>query len=161
MKRFAWPLQRLLDIAVQREQALRGELAAMAEQIDQARRKVMQRRALLRHALDELDRLPIEQRLVQQPTFLAASGVAQRQIEGLEGRVAELKTKRQDVARKFMKVRSQRQTLEKLRQRAMDRYRADQARLEQKQSDEVAGIAFVCQMNQKAAQPSAIVPQNA
>ena len=54
MKRFHWRLQRLLDVTIQREKALRSELFAMSRKIAFAHQEIFRRQATLRAALSDL-----------------------------------------------------------------------------------------------------------
>ena len=66
MKRFRWSLQRLLDVTVQRERALRAELVALSGRISRLREEILRRRAVLRTLLEELGRQDIERRIRNQ-----------------------------------------------------------------------------------------------
>ena len=53
MKRFTWPLQRLLEVTVQRERALQAELLALSRQVASLRQRILRRQAVLRGLLAE------------------------------------------------------------------------------------------------------------
>ena len=48
MKKFQWPLRRLLDVTTQRERALRMDLFRLSQKIADVHRRIFRRRAALR-----------------------------------------------------------------------------------------------------------------
>lgn len=143
MKRFRWPLQRLLDVTLGREQAIRAELAVLANRIRQLRQEVGRRRQRLRELVARLDGLDLTQRLTEQMSIMPLVDQEQRRIEDLESQAAILEQQRQAKTREFMQVRQRRQSLEKLRQQAHLRYQQEAARQEQKQTDEAGNVGYV------------------
>lgn len=142
MKRFSWPLQRLLDVTAQREQALRGEIASLAAQAALVVADIRERRAQMTAMLADLGTLELQQRLARQEVLMRCAGAYEQQIDALHKRLTDLRAQRQQKMTQLLDVRSRRQTLEKLRDGAMDRWRAEYARWEQKQTDEAAAMAF-------------------
>jgi len=57
VKKFIWPLQRLLDVTVQKELAVRAKLFALSRRIADVHREIFRRRASLRSVLAELAEL--------------------------------------------------------------------------------------------------------
>jgi hypothetical protein len=143
MKRFKWPLQRLLDVTAQRELALRAELFALSRDIARRRQAIVTRRAALRATLAELDRQRIEQRIPQQEVFMAAVATDERTIARLKKKLAEMESLRAEKTRQFMKVKASRQTLERLREEARRRHRKEMELEELKQLDESSQISYV------------------
>ncbi len=143
MKRFKWPLQRLLDVTERRELALRAALYGLSRQMVQLRQRILRRQVSLRTLLDDLAARHDEQRLNRQAMVLACSGSARKELRGMEEALAGLENERSTKTREMMKVRSSRQTLEKLRQQALDRHYLQQQAQEQKELDEAAQVAYV------------------
>ena len=143
MKRFKWPLQRLLDVTERRELALRAALFTLSREMVQLRQRILRRQVSLRTLLDELAGQEAEHRLRGQELVLACSGSARRELAAMRQALAGLEARRSQKTQELMKIRSSRQTLEKLRQQALDRYRLRQQALEQKELDEAAQVAHV------------------
>ena len=82
MKKFAWRLQRLLDIKIRQEDAIRAELVAITEQAVAVRSQVMIRKTVLRQMLAELAKKDAKQRLSEQEFFLRYAHVSDDAIVG-------------------------------------------------------------------------------
>lgn len=143
MKRFKWPLQRLLDVTERRELALRAALFTLSREMVQLRQRILRRQASLRTLLDELAGREAQQRLREQELVLSCSDSVRRELAAMRQTLAGLEAQRAQKTQELMKVRSSRQTLEKLRQQARDRWRLGQQALEQKELDEAAQVAYV------------------
>jgi flagellar export protein FliJ len=142
VKRFQWRLQRVLDITERREQVVRGELFALAGAITRVRQEIIRRQVLLRTVLAELAKKSLAERLAQQILFLQQSVAVTREIDRLKAELAGLEAERSEKTAVFMKLRGQRQTLERLRTEARERHRREEDKREQAQFDETAHIAF-------------------
>ena len=147
MKRFHWPLQKLLDVTAQRELAVRTELHRMAQNIAVVQHELAARRQAVADALAELANLPILERIERQQTFARASDEGDRQIALLEGRLESLQAERQAKVEQFKALKAKRQTLEKLREEAMAKYRLEVGRMEQALLDESAQVSFARKLN--------------
>jgi len=146
MKRFHWPLQRLLMVTTQREQGLRMEVFALAQECASMRRQLAHRQALLRQALAELATHDLQQRMPRMEVFLKASVGEERQLDALKAALAELDAKKKRKTEDLMKARASRKTLERLRTQALAAHLREQMRLEQKQFDENAHVSFARRM---------------
>jgi flagellar biosynthesis chaperone FliJ len=142
VKRFHWPLQRVLDITEQRERVLRAELFALARAIVRIRQEIMWRRAMVRTILAELAERDLRERLPEQTVVLECSAAEQRIIRHLESRQSELSKQREARTEQFLRTRGRRQTLERLRDEARQQHVRQEQRREQKQFDETAHLAF-------------------
>jgi len=142
VKRFRWPLQRLLEVTVHREQALRAELLNLSQEIVGLRQIILARQAVLRSLLAELAKEDLRKRVSKQQVFMNYVQNDQKQIRRLEQQLKELRTLRKQKNAQFLQIRSSRRTLERLRKEAKQRYLRAQLKLEQKQLDEVAHISF-------------------
>ena len=142
MKRFTWRLQRVLDITERREQVVRGELFALAGAITRVRQEIIRRQVLLRTVLEALAKKSLAERLAQQILFLRQSVTAASEIDGLKVELAGLEAERSEKTALFMRLRGQRQTLERLRAEARERHLREEDKREQAQFDETAHIAF-------------------
>ncbi len=142
MKRFRWSLQRLLEVTVHREQALRAQLLNLSQEIVGLRQIILARQAVLRSLLAELAKEDLRKRVSKQQLFMNYVQNDQKQIRRLEQQLKELRTLRKQKNAQFLQIRSSRRTLERLRKEAKQRYLRAQLKLEQKQLDEVAHISF-------------------
>lgn len=141
MKRFAWPLQRLLDVTEQRERAQRAEVLALAQQTARLRQDAAVQRACVRALIAEMGGMELIERLRRHVDFVRCCQAHDRQIEQLQARIAELTVQREAMMRVLMKTRKSRETLERLREEARQEHLREQTKLEQAQFDETAHTA--------------------
>lgn len=149
MKRFAWPLQRLLDITAKREQALRMDVASLLQQVRRQERLLQERLEQEQALLAQLSGLDIQSRLARQHTYMAFSAVGKALRAKLQEKLDQLQKQRQEKTAQLLKVRQYRQTLEKLREQAWQEYLEEAGREQQKHSDELAERTFVRKQMQK------------
>ena len=96
MKRFAWRLQRLLDIKAKEEQIKRAELLGVTEKLAQTRGGLAMQKRLLKNIIDGLAEEPPAKRLARQELFLKSSVTNDELIEKLESRVRQLETQQKE-----------------------------------------------------------------
>ena len=143
MKKFHWPLQRLLDVTAQRETAARAALFALANAMVVRRGEIAVLTSRRRDVLDELARDDVQRRMARQDFIMAAADALTRQARAKEIELAELATRRKTKMAELMQLRARRKLLETLRERALTQWRNEQNRQEQAQLDESASVAFV------------------
>lgn len=142
MKRFHWPLLKLLEVTAQRELAARAELLALAGRITAFRQEIIARRVKLRGLLAELGAMAPTERIGMQALFMTCAEVDRRAIRAIEGQIEALESERAEKTRHYRQIKVRRETLERLREEATARYRKELLREEQKLLDESATIAF-------------------
>lgn len=142
MKRFHWPLQRLHDVTVQRELALRSDLLALLQQVTSLRQEVIRRTVAVRSMLEDLAGLDLAERMRTRDTVMETAAWAERRIDELRGRVRELTTRRAEMTARLVKLRKSKETLDRMRREARQAHTRRQRKLEQKQFDQTAQIAF-------------------
>ena len=150
MKRFHWPLQRLLDITVQRERVLQAELLTLARRIAMAHQEIFRRQGELRSTLEELTREEFQVRLPKLQTFWECSVVEQAQLNALRDGLEQLQQQRSETITEFRKKRSLREGLDRLRAEAIQRFRTERDRQERKQLDECFQLSFTRELMQKS-----------
>jgi len=150
VKKFAWRLQRLLDIKIKQEVAKRGELVAVTEQAVAVRSQIMVQRAALRKMLAELSQKKAKQRLSEQEFFLKYAHVSDEAIKKLEEELVELEKVRQAKIKEIMKIRRYRKGLERLRAAARAEFLKEEQRYEQKESDAKSTVSFARKIIQRA-----------
>ncbi len=151
MKRVQWPLQKLMDVTVQKEQTLEAELAAQAAAIRDLDDQCTRRRERLARQLQDLGRQSLEQRLPRQEVFMRFSVNEEREIRKLQQAALQLRQERERTLAKYMKVRSSRQMLEKLREQFRLRMIKEQNQVEQRKLDDMAGASHIRRMLSAAA----------
>ena len=138
MKRFHWPLQRLLDVTNQREQSQRAGLLGLSREIAQGRQQVMVHRMSIRRMILEVSELDVGRRMQRHPDFVRTTAAHEQRIERLEGELASLARQRTEKTEQLLKTRKSRETLDRLRADALSQHMREQTALEQKQFDESA-----------------------
>ncbi len=142
MKRFRWPLQRLLDVTVQRERAARAKLFRLSQEIAAAHREIFRLQASLRSALDELADLEMEKRLIAQEVFMRYAEAEEAKLDLMREKLKALQERQSENLTEFKKAKSSRETLERLRDEALRRHTRETLKAEQKQLDESSQAAF-------------------
>jgi len=142
VKRFRWRLQRVLDIAASREEALRADLLALAREIVRVRQEIVWRQGLVRQILTELAARDLADRLPEQAIVLECAAAEERILRRLRSAERDLRTRRDAKTAEFLRARGRRRTLERLRGEARERHRRDEDRREQKEFDELAHMAY-------------------
>ena len=149
VKRFAWRLQRLLDIKIKEEDVKRSELITVTEQAVAVRGQIMLGKANLRRMLAELKDHKGTKRVTQQELFLQYTYVFDRKIEELENRLTELEKLRRMKIREILEIRKLRKGLEKLRVKAKTEFMQQQEKREQNELDDNTTIRFARDILQK------------
>ena len=147
MKRFTWPLQRLLEVTVQRERALKAELLALSREVAGLRQRILRRQAVLRGLLGELAQQQLQERIPALQVFLQCAELDQRQIRRLQAQLKSLELQRREKTARFLKTRASRETLERRREEARQLHLREQFKIEQAQFDETAHVAFARRMS--------------
>jgi flagellar export protein FliJ len=142
MKRFDWSLQKLLDVTVQRERAQRAELASVNGKIHQVREQIDRRRELIRTLMEDLAAQTLPDRIANHQTFHSFSQACQKEIARLGGIEAELGKEKERITADLLALRSERQTLETLREEAWNQYCAEAQKQQQKELDDTVNTTF-------------------
>ena len=142
MKRFAWRLQRVLDIKTKEEQVKKAELFKLTEKVAQARSKLLAQKRILDNIIDDLRGQPPKKRLSKQEFFLRCSVTNDEVIKELKKKLSELESAQKQKIAEVLKVRRFKEGLEKLRAQAKTKFIKEQEKLEQKELDERANISF-------------------
>jgi len=143
MKRFAWRLQKVLDIKSKQEQLKRNELFRLAEQLAVKHGELLMRQRILQDLVTEIQGQGGRTRLNAQEFFLRHAAADDEQIHGLREEIAALEIRHQEKTAEVLAVRRIKEGLEKLREQAKEQYLRQQEKMEQKESDERTAIAFV------------------
>jgi len=141
VKRFRWPLQRLLDVTVQRETTQRAALLDVSRQIAVRRQEVLVHRSSVRGMILEISAVDLEERLRRHEDFVRFSRAHERAIERLTAELDEWTRLRAERTRELLETRRRREALERLRAEAEARHLREQRVIEQKEFDETAHVS--------------------
>ncbi len=149
MKRFAWRLQRVLDIKRKEEQIKKAELLEVTEKLARARGELLQQKRVLENIIDSITEERPRRRLGKQEFFLKCSVTNDVLIKELENKVNELETRQREKIAEVLKLKRFKEGLEKLRVEAKIQFIKEQERLEQKEADEMTTIGFARKIIQR------------
>ena len=149
MKRFAWRLQRVLDIKGKEEQIKRAELLGVTEKLAQTRGGLAMQKRLLKNIIDGLTEEHPGKRLANQALFLKSSATNDALIKKLESRIRQLEIQQKEKIAEVLKVRRFKEGLEKLRVEAKSQFIREQEKIEQKEADEMVTTGFARKIIQK------------
>lgn len=142
MKRFAWRLQRVLDIKQKEEQVKRSELLSITEQLAKLQGELLVQKMILKNSIEELSQERPVERLGKQKLFLEFSAVNDKLIANLENKINELRKQQKEKIAEVLKIRRYKEGLEKLRVEAKAEFMKEQEKQEQKQIDELTTTIF-------------------
>ena len=142
MRRFAWRLQRVLDIKAKQEQIKTQELFVITDKLTQTRSSLLAQQQILRDILESIANEPPKERLSKQEFFLRNSAATDELIKKLKANIRELEIKQKEKIAEVLKLRRFKEGLEHLREQAQRKYIEAQEKLEQKQLDETATLSF-------------------
>jgi len=142
VKRFVWPLQRLLNVKKKQEDATQMELVALMEQGAAIRGRIMMQKMRLQNLLRDLKSMEPGRRLGQQQQFMRHVDVEDKKIQKLNKELTQVEKKRREKTEQTMRLRKFRKGLERLRAKALTEYHLEINRAEQKLLDENTHVAF-------------------
>ncbi len=142
MKRFAWRLQRVLDIKQKEEQIRRMELLEITERLAQAKGELLMQKMILKNTINDLREENPKDRLGKQAVFLRCSKTNDEIINNLENKTGQLEAEQKEKITDVLKIRRFKEGLEKLRVEAKTQFMREQEKLEQKAAEEITTIRF-------------------
>jgi flagellar export protein FliJ len=142
MKKFQWSLQTLLKVTCRRDQVLRGQVASLNARIARTERQRDEIVERVRATLDRIASLGPAERMSAQRLFLAFADTERGRIEACTRQIEQLRGEREQAVEALAAVRRRRETLEQLREQALQEWRRQADRLEQKQLDENATMTY-------------------
>ena len=122
---------------------MRLELVRLSQEIAAVHREMFGRQASLRGALADLAAQPVQKRLPEQQEFMRRSAMEEAQLDRLREELKTLQDRRLEKIAAFTKIRSARETLEKLREKAVLKHTRAMLKLDRKELDENSRLAFV------------------
>jgi flagellar export protein FliJ len=153
MKRFAWRLQRVLDVKEVEEQVKRRELLELTEAFVQTLEELLQQRKILDNVILEITHKDSLSRLREQELFLRYAAKNNNVITELEQKLKNLESQKNEKISEIAAVRKAKEGLEKLRAKAKEEFINEQERLDAKELDEVATVSFARNAIQQISMP--------
>jgi flagellar export protein FliJ len=142
MKRFVWRLQRVLDVRIKQEQVKRTELFRVTQELAQKRTELLLRQQTLQETLAGIGVENSSRRIGQQEMVLRYAATNDEQIRQVKDAICGLEVRQKEKLAELLAVRQAREALERLREDTRQRFMEEQEKLDQKESDERAVIAF-------------------
>ncbi len=142
MKRFVWRLQRILDVKTIEEQTKKTELFKLTEKLVQAQGQLLMQKRILEDLIADISVKSPQNRLSEQELLLKFSVTIDEQIKQLNNKVSKLESQQRKKIAEVLKAKRFKEGLERLRVEAKMQFIKEQEKLEQKELDEVATIAF-------------------
>jgi hypothetical protein len=130
---------------------MRPELVRLSQEIAGVHREMFGRRAALRNVLSEMAGLPVGKRIVQQQEFMQRSEIEKTQMELLREKLKGIQDLRQEKISELNKLRIARETLEKLREKAIRKHTMLIRKQEQKDLDENSRLVFARELAEQRA----------
>ncbi|MCK4887411.1 MAG: hypothetical protein KAS96_08490 [Planctomycetes bacterium] len=140
MKKFAWRLQRLLDIKNIEEKCKTMELAKVTKILEETEMMIIKHKRMLEQIISEISQKNTDDRLRIQEFFMKYSSGSDEIIKKLIQKMAELQDKRKKKLEELIEVKRYREGLEKLREQAKTKFTQEQEKQYQKQLDDDAGM---------------------
>ena len=142
MKKFIWPLQRLLDVKEKQEDAKRVELASLTQQAAAIRGRIMMLKMMLKAMLSDLKQLDPQIRMQKQQDFMNYVPVKDAEIENFKKQLQDVEEKRKQKLEEMMELRKFRKGLEKLREKAREEYQNQMSHQQQNELDDNTNASF-------------------
>lgn len=142
MKRFAWRLQKVLEVNQKRQQAKRAELLKITEKLALARANLLAQQRILQDLIESVGRQTPAKRLGQQQLLLKSTKKNDELIKKYKDQIRRLEVEQKQVTAEFLKIKRFAEGLENLRERDRRRFITEQERLEQKEMDEHTSMRF-------------------
>lgn len=152
MKQFQWPLQRFLDVTVQKEQAAEAEIGRLNGEIRVRQDRIAQMERELAEGAADLRRDQLLRRMHRQELFMRFVACQKQKIAGLNEEIGRFEAEKKKKMQEYMDIRRSRKTLERLRDQAKDRHGREVRQFEQLQTDEAASLSFARQLQRTSTQ---------
>jgi len=142
MKRFAWRLQKVLDIKAKEEQYKRNELFRLTQILADRRSELLLKQQILQEIMTEISQAGTPHRLGAQEFFLTHAITDDQCIAKLKAEITDLERQHKEKIAEVLAAKRFKEGLEKLRAEAKERYIQEQEALEQKELDDGVAITF-------------------
>jgi flagellar biosynthesis chaperone FliJ len=143
MKRFAWRLQRVLEIKTKEVEAKRAELFRITKALAEKQAELITKQTILKELLRTITQKELRERLEQQEFFFRHSAANIETIEKIKENIRELEVKQKEKMAEVLQLNRFKEGLERLRAEAKREFIKEQEKLEQKDLDEIGKIGFL------------------
>ncbi len=143
MKRFAWRLQRVLEIKTKEVEAKRAELFRITEALAEKQAELITKQTILKELLRTIAQKEVRERLEQQEFFFRHSCASIEMIEKIKEDIRELEVQQKEKMAEVLRLNRFKEGLERLRVEAKREFIKEQEKLEQKDLDEIGKIVFL------------------
>jgi flagellar export protein FliJ len=141
MKKFAWRLERVLEIKVKQEEMQRALVAQINERIAKVKREIAEWKEKAEKMLAGVRQCGPGERIGQQAFVLKTMAYLNEQVEKTKKKLAELESTREREMMKLLEMRRFRMSLENLREAAKVQHGLEVKKFEQAQSDDAVAVA--------------------
>jgi len=129
---------------------MRLELVRLSQEIAAVHREIFGRQASLRGVLADLAAQPVAKRLPEQQEFMQRSAIEEAQLDRLREALKTLQDRRLEKTTAFSRLRSAREALEKLREKAVVTHTRAMLKRDQKELDENSRLTFAREIIERA-----------
>ncbi|MHC4211805.1 MAG: hypothetical protein ACYSWP_00395 [Planctomycetota bacterium] len=143
MKRFAWRLQRVLEIKTKEVEAKQAELFRITEALAEKQAELITKQTILKELLRTIAQKELRERLEQQEFFFRHSFASIEKIEKIKEKIRDLEVKQKEKMAEVLQLNRFKEGLERLRCEAKREFIKEQEKLEQKDLDEIGKIVFL------------------
>jgi flagellar biosynthesis chaperone FliJ len=134
--KFAWRLQRVLDVRAKQEQIKRTELFRVTQELAARRSELLMRQRILQDVIRGVSQERTPGRLHAQEFVLRQAAMNDEQIRKTKEQIMELESHQKEKTSELLAVKRAREALERLRTEARERFLREQEKHEQKQQDD-------------------------
>ena len=142
MKRFVWRLQKVLDLKTKQERLRQTELFRITERLAQKRGELLIRERALQDIMKNISADSTGTRVTRQEFILKHAVTDDERIQRLREEIAALEQEQSRKTEEVLAARRYKESLQRLRAEAQERYAREQDRLEQKELDDRTTTAF-------------------
>ena len=136
MRKFKWRLQRILELKRKEKNLKKNELLKVTEKLVSKQSELLVEKLKLKRMADEIGKKDASTRIEEQQLFMKYVHSSNELISGIKGEIEKLEQIKKEKISKFQEIQKSKESLEKLREKARERFLKEQAKQQQKQIDE-------------------------
>ena len=142
MKKFIWPLEKVLELKIKQEDALKAEMMSITQQAVNIKSQIITMNGKLRMNLIELKSLDDSVRIMQQCQFMKMLDGFKVQIDSLNSKLGKLEKEKQAKLAEILEIRKMRKGLERLREKAHEEYKIEIHKIEENELNDLVNMRF-------------------
>lgn len=136
MKKFKWRLQRILEIKRKEEELKKNELLKVTEKIVSKQSRLLVEKAKLKRMAEEISEKQPKTRIRQQQLFIRYAQSSNEFIKKIKQEIARLEESKKQKIKEYRQIQKSKEGMEKLREKAKEKYLREQGKRLQKEMDE-------------------------